>query len=689
MPQQVAPLAIKNRLAGNPSRAPKYFVEAQLRNGDTIQLADPQATRALLALMDMQAVMGGAASHWGGPSAFAELMSVTYGLAFHIAAKSSVDWYEKFHLINDGGHCENGLYALKANYGYAGLSIESLKGFRSIHSPLTGHGEAHLFPEGVYLSNGPLGSALPQSQGLAAADKMSDLDRVTVTAITDGACMEGEAREALASIPGMAMKGQLNPFILIISDNNTKLSGRIDDQSFSMDPTFRSLESLGWDVMFVADGHHIESCLHTLELAYEKVTQNPHRPIAIHAKTIKGYGVQTTVDSSSGGHGFPLKKPTELPAFLKEIYGNKEVPAEFTSWVESMTAEANAKAASSSTPVDISDDIPVEKVQTGIAQAMIDARKAGLPVISVSSDLAGSTGTADFHKAFPEASFDVGVAEANMISVAAGFSKQGYIPIVDTFSQFGVTKGALPITMAALSEAPIIAVFSHAGFQDAADGASHQALAYFAMTSAIPHTDVYSLSTSQEARVMLRQAMDHFVEAHKKGETPRNKIFFLGRENFKQTLGQDDDRIVLGKALEVYDGSEELPADEKTAVTIAAAGPLVHEAILAAKSLLDKHQKTAKVIHVSAINHPDTETIRHALQKTGGRLLTVEDHQISAGMGAQLAHALACEGVSFKLKSLGVEDQFGQSAYTAVQLYRKHGLDADAIENAALELLKE
>ena len=70
---------------------------------------------------------------------------------------------------------------------------------------------------------------------------------------------------------------------------------------------------------------------------------------------------------------------------------------------------------------------------------------------------------------------NVGIAEANMVSTGAGFAKAGFIPIVDTFGQFGVTKGNLPLTMAALSQAPVIAMFSHVGFQDAADGASHQA----------------------------------------------------------------------------------------------------------------------------------------------------------------------------------------------------------------------
>ena len=142
-------LPVKNLLAPTPTNDPKFAVEVQLSGGSKEQFSDPRAVRAMIALMDMQAVLGGAASHWGGPSAFAELMSAVHGVMYSESQKQKVPWNELFHFVNDAGHCENGLYALKANYGFADLNIESLKGFRSIDSKLTGHGESHLFPEGV------------------------------------------------------------------------------------------------------------------------------------------------------------------------------------------------------------------------------------------------------------------------------------------------------------------------------------------------------------------------------------------------------------------------------------------------------------------------------------------------------------------------------------------------------------
>lgn len=671
---EVQPISIKSPLAGNPGE-PTRFIELTGASGTSYKVSDPKAVRAMVALMDMQAVMGGAASHWGGPAALAEIWSALHAYVFSTANEAGKQWTQMYHLINDAGHCENGLYAIKANYGFADLNLESLKGFRSIQSSLTGHGESHLFPEGVYLSNGPLGSSLPQSQGLCFADSLSGTDRVTITTISDGACMEGEAKEALSAIPGMASKGKMAPFVLIISDNNTKLSGRIEDQSFSMTPSFEALSTMGWEVVSLENGNDLQASLNCIEEAVKLAKSNSKKPVVIHAKTIKGYGVKKTAESASGGHGFPLKGPAELTEFLSEIYDNAEVPTEFTTWKEQMIEEAVSKQKSSS-----SSDVVVEKVQAGVSNALIKAAEKGLPVMSISSDLAGSTGVAGFQKNFPQNSYDVGIAESNMVSVGAGLSKSGYIPVVDTFSQFGVTKGALPFLMANLSQAPVIAIFSHAGFQDAADGASHQALNYYSMTCGLPNTEVISLSTSGEAEALVTQAIEQFAEDRKNGKTPKTYIFFLGRETFPQTVGENV-KYQLGKSQVVLDQS----TDFDKSVTVVASGPLLHQALLA-KQQANESNVGLVVVNASTINKPDVETLKNCLAKTNNNLVTVEDHQKRCGMASILIQALAESGITPKVRIHGVDGQYGQSAYKALELYQKHKMDSAAISKSAIEL---
>lgn len=667
---KATPQKTTNLLHGNPKKKPRYSLPLKTDFAN-YEVSDPRALRSWISLMDMYAVLGGAASHFGGPSALAEIVSCLYAHVFQVAETKSQDWRNLFHIVNDAGHCENVFYALKANYEVAGLEFSDLKKFRSMESPLTGHGEVHCFPEGVFLSNGPLGSSLPQAQGLAMADRHAGSPRVTVTIVSDGASMEGEAREAFAAIPGLSHKGLLNPFLLILSDNNTKLSGRIDTESFAMAPTFESLSALGWKVIPLENPHDLSSTMKALEKCLEILKANPQQPVALHAKTIKGYGTKKTAESASGAHGFPLKKAGELTDFLAEIYQGAPVPSEFSEVISELKdIEARLKSSDSG-----------EKIQVGISKAMIAARQKGLPVISITSDLPGSTGVAGFRKEFPQDSFDVGVAEANMISTAAGFSKMGYIPVVDTFAQFGVTKGSLPLIMASLSQAPVIAVFSHTGFQDAADGASHQALSYLAMTCSLPHTRVITLSCRDEAETLMTAALEDFAKTREKGEIPLSTIFFLGRENFPKTF-KPDAQYALGKSQILLDTSSEF----KNSIAIYASGSLVGEALKATEDL-KKEQVGAVVLHASSMNPFDQETLKLVAQKTQRRCVTLDDHQVVGGLASLVLTAAAQSGLSLHLEALGVHQEFGRSAYVAQDLYKAHGMTAEDVVRAAKKVL--
>src|SRR6266545_3357472 len=268
----LSPLNLKPRLAPTPRHPPKYSVAVKNAAGREVILGDPRATRALVALMDVHAVNGGAACHWGGPAAYAEMMAAIHAIIFAVKDRP---WFEAYNFVNDAGHTENGVYALRANYGFDNMTFDDLKGFRGIKSKLTGHGESHLNPQGVWLSNGPLGSALPQAQGLA------------------------------------------------IADNDTKLSGRITKDSFSMQRTFQAMGSLGWNVISVANGHDLQGVYHYIEKGIEQAKANPNVPVCLWVKTIKGYGVKSTMENAAGGHGFPLANGEKIIDFVNEIYGGQ------------------------------------------------------------------------------------------------------------------------------------------------------------------------------------------------------------------------------------------------------------------------------------------------------------------------------------------------------------------------------
>ena len=650
-------LPMPTTLAPTPTAPPLFAVKVQNVEGYGETLADPRAVRLLIALMNQYAVNGGASAHWGGPSAFVEIMASVHAIMFR---SSDPPWHTKYNFVNDAGHCENGVYALRTLYGFDGLSFESLRRFRCATSKLTGHGEAHVNPEGVFISNGPLGSAIGQAQGLALADKLLQNKRVTICTISDGASMEGEAKEAFASLPGFARKGRLNPFLLIISYNDTKLSGRISEDTFTMEETFRSLDILGWECIWEEDGNNLHNIHPVIDNALSRLQRDTTpRPIALVFKTTKGFGSKMTSEAPDGGHGYPLKaNDVRLREFVQELWGG-DLPDPFSGWVDELSRSKNHKT---------SHTIDTEKIQVGISKALIRAKNEGLPIFSLSSDLQNSTGTGSFHKKFPDSYLDCGVAESNMISSAIGMGKLGFIPIVDTFSQFAITKGSLPFLMNVLSESRLIGLFSHTGFQDAADGASHQATTYIAATASIPYTTIVVCSCSKEAEEYLYQAIEMLANKKRKGA---NILFFYGRENHRPFYRDD---------LSYRWGCPQILAEGSDGVAVTC-GPLVAKA-LKARELLKLEGKDITVVNHPFVNKVDIPFFRDILIDNKNMLVTVEDHQVIGGMGSLLVTELAKHSIHPKLKVLGIKGKIGRSAYIADHLYSIHDLNEESIRKA-------
>ena len=438
-------------------------------------------------------------------------------------------------------------------------------------------------------------------------------------------------------------------------------------QAYACEHIFAAMSALGWNVIPVADGNDLPSVYLAVERGLREARANPRAPVCLWVKTIKGFGVKSTMESASGGHGFPLANGEKIAGFVNEIYFGGEVPAELAAWSGALRADWEkkdaAKKAKAAAAPPVAPAVKSEKIQAGLGKGAVRAAQEGLPVYSVSADLAGSTGIAFFQKSFPGRFLDVGVAEANMISTAAGLAKAGLIPIVDTFGQFGVTKGNLPLTMSALSQAP--------------DGASHEATTYIAATSAIPHTVVIACSCSDEAEALMHQAVKRIAHAREHGGDGESVIFFVGRENYPAHLA-DGARYEWGKAQILAGGGD---------VVIIACGPLLGRALEAGRQLQEQ-KIAATVISNPFVNRVDLETIGAAVRKCSGRVVTIEDHQAICGMGAQVAHQLSQAGIHHQMKTLAIRGEFGQSAYVAEDLYKKHGLTSDKIVEAARELMR-
>ncbi|HRO68603.1 MAG TPA: transketolase C-terminal domain-containing protein, partial [Pseudobdellovibrionaceae bacterium] len=202
-----------------------------------------------------------------------------------------------------------------------------------------------------------------------------------------------------------------------------------------------------------------------------------------------------------------------------------------------------------------------------------------------------------------------------------------------------------------------------------------------AMVGSIPHVDCYALTCSEEADALVYQAVAHFAKERQAGRTPNSVVFFLGRENFPKAFAEKA-QYKLGQSQIV----KETSASSGKSVCLVAAGSLIPQAMEAAEAL-EKKGIGAVVVNPAILNRFDTKFWADVLKKTEGRMVTVEDHQILHGYGASLAHHLILAGISLRLRSLGVRGRFGQSAYNAIDLYRKHRLDAASIVEEATSLI--
>ena len=197
------------------------------------------------------------------------------------------------------------------------------------------------------------------------------------------------------------------------------------------------------------------------------------------------------------------------------------------------------------------------------------------------------------------------------------------------------------------------------------------------MLSSIPDVKLFCLSCSSEAEALIAQAIEEFAQARKNNQTPSSYVFFLGRENFPRTFVTEQ-KYKLGEAQIVFDNTK---VSNKKVCLIAVGSTLVQS--LKAAQELENKGIACKLVNASSINHVDKNTIFKAIADCQNNLVIVEDHQRIGGFSSILSQELCQNAIAAKLITLAVDCKFGQSAYTANELYAKHGLDDQAIVKAA------
>lgn len=300
------------------------------------------------------------------------------------------------------------------------------------------------------------------------------------------------------------------------------------------------------------------------------------------------------------------------------------------------------------------------KVATRVAygDALKELMVENKNVVVLDADLAGSTKSGEAKKVDPSRHFDMGIAEGNMMSVAAGLATSGKIAYASTFAMFATGRGFEQIRNSiGYPQLNVKICASHAGISVGEDGASHQCIEDVSLMRGIPGMKVIVPCDYNEAKQACKAVAEIDGPCYVR----------LGRSGVESVNG-DDYKFELGKGVVLQKGEK---------VALVATGLMVQEALEAAK----KMETAPTVVNIHTIKPIDKELIIE-LAKTHDTIVTCEEHSIIGGLGSAVAEVLAEAGTACKLVRVGVQDVFGESGKPA-ELFAKYKIDADAIVEAA------
>lgn len=290
-------------------------------------------------------------------------------------------------------------------------------------------------------------------------------------------------------------------------------------------------------------------------------------------------------------------------------------------------------------------------------KALVELGKLHENLVVLDADLAGATKTAMFQKEFPERHIDCGIAEGNMIGVAAGLATTGKVPFASSFAMFAAGRAFEQVrNSVGYPKLNVKIGATHAGISVGEDGATHQCNEDIALMRTIPGMVVINPSDDVEARAAVMAAYEH--------EGPVYLRF--GRLAVPVINDNPEYRFELGKGIVLREGTD---------VTIIATGLEVSESLEAAKKL-EADGISAKVINIHTIKPLDENLVIESAKETG-KVVTVEEHSVIGGLGSAVCDVMA-ENYPVKVLKIGVNDVFGESG-PALELIKKYELDADSI----------
>lgn len=318
------------------------------------------------------------------------------------------------------------------------------------------------------------------------------------------------------------------------------------------------------------------------------------------------------------------------------------------------------------------DDIEQVPTRNGFGEGLVQAGEEDPNVVALCADLTESVRMQGFKDKFPERFVEVGVAEQNLVTVAAGMAAVGKIPFTSSYATFSPGRNWEQIrTTACYNDQPVKVVGGHAGLSVGPDGATHQALEDVAIMRALPNMVVVVPVDSIEAKKAT-------LAIAKNGKP---SYLRLSRDKVP-TITTEETPFEIGKADVLWDAA--VDSNRHADATIVACGQMVYLALKAARDL-STQEIFIRVINCHTIKPIDKKTILQAAEETGA-IVTAEEHQVTGGLGSAVAEVIS-QDYPVPLKIIGVEDQFGESGKPS-ELMQKFGLTEEHIKQAVLQVIR-
>ena len=582
-------------------------------------------------------------------------------------------------LVLSEGHAVPVIYAAYADLGGAvgkspaekrALTLDDLKSLRELDSPLDGHpNPAEGFPF-FDAATGSLGQGLSAGAGLALAARLNKIDKRIFVIIGDGESREGQISEALDFI----IDHKLTHVCPIFNCNGQGQADYVSPQQ-SAEVLTRKLKAFGYEVE-VIDGHNLAAIARVLK----KVGTN-ETPMAIVAKTQKGWGVDSLKDKTN--HGKPLPE-SEVPAAIASLdraAAERNVPP--SGRIPRPPAPPTVDLPERPGRIDIepfADAVKRAKLDDAVAKNKLSTRRAyGMAllalgaadqrIVAVDGDVSNSTFANIFAKAFPDRFFECKIAEQNMISVAVGLAAGGMIPFASSFAKF-LVRGYDQLEMAAITRANIKIVGSHSGVSLGADGPSQMSLPDLGFIRGYASAGD---GRGNPAAVILHPA--DAVAAYRLTELAANTptICYLRTHRSDVALIYPQDAsFTLGGAAQLAEGDT---------VTIVASGYMTTVALKAVRDLAGSGLKCNLFdAYCLPLN---CEPILAAARKANGKVLVVEDNFVG-GFYSAVAEAAALTG---EVKVVGLTcPRIPKSGKTGDIILNALGLGPAAIAEKARSL---